>query len=334
MIVNDIYSSFNLLKNALEKRGFSVELQKFENRQVMLFSKKGSQSWISPIENISYPLNNGYLEKVIVRNKTLSAEVANYFDLPIVLSHSLVPEDEVDQKQFEDWIYQYKKLVVKPETGTLSRGLTMDIVTYKELKEAISTARESTRGNPNVLIQQQVEGEEVRFLVVNGCVKAALLRQPTRIVGDGESSISELIDLENVERLKIKNTFVKYPMVTEDMITRRIDSSEILPSGAVKRLNDSSMISGGASIYNVIDKVDASYVDAVERFAKGVGAGFLAVDMFVDDYTKTPALENRYYFNEINSSPVLKLCYSCRDGRHYDVVSDLTEAIDNRLKVK
>jgi uncharacterized protein (DUF1330 family) len=90
------------------------------------------------------------------------------------------------------------------------------------------------------------------------------------------------------------------------------------------------MIRTGASIYNVIQTVHPSYLQTVENLAQKLGANFIVVDMILRDYTQEQSANN-YAFIEFNTTPVLKLFYSCRDGQHYDVVEELADMIDGTL---
>jgi uncharacterized protein (DUF1330 family) len=68
----------------------------------------------------------------------------------------------------------------------------------------------------------------------------------------------------------------------------------------------------------------------VENLVQTLGARFVVVDMMLQDYTKPKTAAN-YAFIEFNTAPVLKLFYSCRDGKQYDVVAELAAMIDTSL---
>jgi cyanophycin synthetase len=85
-------------------------------------------------------------------------------------------------------------IVVKPLDGNHGRGITIDISTYQAAQEAYEAARNVSKG---VIIERFYRGQDHRVLVVNGQVIAVAERVPAHVVGDGRSTIEQLIDLTN-----------------------------------------------------------------------------------------------------------------------------------------
>ena len=57
----------------------------------------------------------------------------------------------------------------------------------------------------------------------------------------------------------------------------------------------------------------------------------MVVDIMIQNL-RQPHTKNNYAFIEFNTAPVLKLFYSCRDGKHYDVLPELAAMIDASLQ--
>jgi len=85
-------------------------------------------------------------------------------------------------------------VVVKPLVGNHGRGVTTDINDDAGLKEAYDAAYYR---NETVVVERFVRGEDHRLLVVDGKLVAAARRRPAHVVGDGKSTLKELIDREN-----------------------------------------------------------------------------------------------------------------------------------------
>lgn len=168
------------------------------------------------------------------------------------------------------------------------------------------------------------------MFVWGGNVTAALLRSSPKLTGDGRKTIEELVGYENESRFHIQDTMVAYPPLDLTYLEYNGSSSDVLDTGEVIEVSKSTMIGGGASVYNVFDSVHDSNLAQVRKIVDVLGLGFVVIDMFIEDYTRP----SKIYFNELNNSPVLKLFYSCRDGRHYDILPALAGYIDRQLEVR
>ena len=84
---------------------------------------------------------------------------------------------------------------------------------------------------------------------------------------------------------------------------------KVLANGEVKILANATMVANGASIYDVTDETHQDYIAMAERFAQIIGAGFVAVDMFIDNHKSYGAC----WFNECNAAPVLNLYQAVRN---------------------
>lgn len=226
----------------------------------------------------------------------------------------------------------YGFVIAKPANSSVSNGVTLDIDTREKLLDAIDVARQFS---DDVIVQQQVFGEEIRFAVLNGKLRAAILRQTAHVIGDGMSDLSMLIEQENHLRQQIQDTAVPYPALTGTLIDMsKFDLDSIPLVGQRVELSRGTMIKSGASMYNVIDAVHESYVEVVEDLAGALGAGFIVVDVILVDYTRAATADN-YAFIEFNLTPALPLFYSCRDGKHFRVAEDylapmISEAIERK----
>ena len=77
-------------------------------------------------------------------------------------------------------------------------GISIGVSTKVGLSKAIAYARSaSDQQESDVLVQEQVEGQEYRFLVVEGKVVAVAGRRPPCVVGDGRSTVKQLIHEKN-----------------------------------------------------------------------------------------------------------------------------------------
>ncbi len=93
-------------------------------------------------------------------------------------------------------------LVVKPAVGTGSgAGVSTNITSLRQLRHGIAWAHAF---GPRILIETQFEGDCYRVLLMDGEVLDTVMRRPPRVVGDGRSTVAELIARENRLRLEAR----------------------------------------------------------------------------------------------------------------------------------
>ena len=85
-------------------------------------------------------------------------------------------------------------IVIKPVNGNHGRGITTNINNIDEALIAFSAAKEISR---LVIVEKYITGEDFRILVINNQFVAAAKRSPAHVIGDGKSTIQQLIDKVN-----------------------------------------------------------------------------------------------------------------------------------------
>ena len=87
-------------------------------------------------------------------------------------------------------------LVIKPVDGNHGRGITVNIQNYDTALVAFNHAKESSKSGA-IIVEKFIVGEDYRLLVINNVLVAGAIRTPAHIIGDGKSTIQELIDIVN-----------------------------------------------------------------------------------------------------------------------------------------
>ncbi|RME66423.1 MAG: N-acetylglutaminylglutamine synthetase, partial [Alphaproteobacteria bacterium] len=100
---------------------------------------------------------------------------------------------QIDASSDDDiaaFLKRHGAVVVKPANGEQGRGITVDVQTLEDVQEAIARAR---RHDAHVLIEEFVEGADLRIIVIGYKLVAGAVRKPPFVVGDGTHSIADLI---------------------------------------------------------------------------------------------------------------------------------------------
>lgn len=325
-IKDDKFASYKLLAEPLKKLRYRVIIKKNNNdRTIVTFRSLSGAVWETPAAQIKYPINSEKAKKYSI-NKDLAYGLAKKEGVPIPFT--LLAGAGISDEKLTNMLEKHLPLVVKPTNSSLARGVSLDIYSLPELKKAIAQARLISK---SVLVQEQVKGEEIRIVILEGKAIGVLLRRTARVKGDGVSTIAKLIERENELRLNLRLEKVSYPMLDERIVTKSLLKSKFVPAnGEVMELGKSTMIRHGCSVYNITGQIHEGYIKIAEKLFKKLKAGFLVVDMFCEDFSQPPNSKN-YHFLEFNTAPVLKLFCGCRDGKQLDVIPLLVKSIDSAL---
>jgi cyanophycin synthetase len=317
------YSSRGMLYKAFSEAGYETEEVHLGSRQYARFTSPNGKTWFTKADFITYPTQTASVVE-LARDKELSTNLAG--NVGVSIPKTLCASNSTDARKLFN---SASELIVKPLDSSASRGLTRGITTIDELDSAIKNAQQF--GPEQVIIQEQVDGDEVRFVVMNGDVKAALLRQTPRIICDGKNSISHLIVKENQARSRLDSTYVRYPQIDSLIVDEAaLTDMTVLPEGVVYELGKGSMVSMGASIYNVFDEVHNSYIEVARELTRSLGTDFIVIDLIIKDITKPQSARN-YWFLEFNTAPALRLFYACRDAEQFDIMSEIVRLVDRTV---
>lgn len=202
---------------------------------------------------------------------------------------------------------------MKPKSTNYGLGISI----FKEgaSKEDYQTALEiAFAEDTEVLLEEFLPGTEYRFFVLDGKVRAILLRVPANVVGDGKRTVEALVAEKNQDPLRgthhrsplelIQLGTLEKLMLKEQGLT--VDS--IPENNQVVYLRENSNISTGGDSIDVTETFTDAYkkiaVDAVEA----LGAKISGIDLIIPDQTIDPTKEaNAYGIIEANFNPAMHM---------------------------
>ena len=129
----------------------------------------------------------GAIAEGISRDKDLTKRLLQSCGVP-------VPEGRIVESPEDAWEAAEDigvPVVVKPTDGNHGRGVSVDLMTRAEVEAAFKLA--DAEGS-EVLVERFVRGNEHRVLIVGGKLAAAARGESVSVVGDGSSTIRQLID--------------------------------------------------------------------------------------------------------------------------------------------
>ncbi len=89
-------------------------------------------------------------------------------------------------------------VVIKPLDGNHGRGVVLNITDDSALEAGYDVAKAESRSG-YLQVESFITGNDYRFLVVGGRIAAVAERVPAHVIGDGEHTVTELVELTNAD---------------------------------------------------------------------------------------------------------------------------------------
>lgn len=198
------------------------------------------------------------------------------------------------------FLSRHGAVAVKPARGEQGRGVAVGLETVDEAMAAVERARAHC---DRVLVEQCVTGEDLRLIVIGYKLVAAAVRRPARVIGDGASTIRELIERQSRRRAAATGGESRIPLdaETERCVAKAGHAlDDVLPSGTEINVRKAANLHTGGTIHDVTAEVHTSLVDAAVRAARALDVPVTGIDFMV----RSPR-EPHYWFIEANERPGL-----------------------------
>ncbi|MCA9491360.1 MAG: cyanophycin synthetase, partial [Myxococcales bacterium] len=233
---------------------------------------------------------------VTSETKNIGVEIASDKNLTnrIMADMGLPVPQQIQVRTGEDAVRAWKriggKVVVKPLDANHGRGITIGIEGEQAVADAFEVAREHAR---TVLVEQCVEGFDHRLLVVDGRLVAASKRVPGHVVGDGQHTVAQLVDLVNLDpRRGIGHEKVLTRLELDGQAQRLLaaegkSAETVLAAGEVFYLRSTANLSTGGTAIDVTDMIHPDNREMAERATAAVGLDVCGVDFITPDIARS-----------------------------------------------
>ena len=220
-------------------------------------------------------------------------------------------------------------LVIKPVDGNHGRGITIDINSPEEALAAFNSARKVSR---RVIVEEHIEGEDYRLLVIDHKLVAAAKRSPAHVVGDGSRTVQELIDEVNKDPRRGYGHEKTLTQISVDELTRKILATEgfsvdsVPEKGRKVILKDTANLSTGGTAEDVTDKVHPANVFMVERISRIIGLDICGIDIMTTDISR-PLSQTKGAVLEVNAGPGFRMHLSPTTGLPRNVAAPVIDKL-------
>ena len=226
-------------------------------------------------------------------------------------------------------------LVVKPLSESLSIHTSCTIQTPNELKEAIKIVKQV---DFRVLVEKHIPGDVYRSLIINNSLIACVRRQPESIVGDGVTTLQELIDKKN--KVTWKEGHGEYPYkITRNsnlmkiLATQGVALNTVINKGQQIFIAKKVTMSSGAKISNVIDLIHPENKLLLEKVHKILNIPLTGLDFICQDIS-LPWHKQQFGIIENNSFPYIELHLNPSDGKGINVAGKIWDYVLDVLSQK
>ncbi|XOV80507.1 MAG: cyanophycin synthetase [Aestuariibacter sp.] len=222
-------------------------------------------------------------------------------------------------------------VVVKPLNANHGRGVSINLTTDEEVATAFTEAQKygSSRA---VLVESYLTGFDHRMLVVNNELVAVAKRVPGHVIGDGQHSIAELVDIVNQDpRRGIGHEKVLTRLELDSQAKRLLeeagyDENTVLNDGETFYLRSTANLSTGGTAIDVTDIVHPDNRDMAIRAIKAIGLDVGGVDFLTDDISKSYK-EIGGGICECNAAPGFRMHVAPSEGKPRDVAGKVMDML-------
>ncbi len=228
-----------------------------------------------------------------------------------------VPEGRVVSSPSDAWDAAEEigvPVVVKPSDANHGRGVSIELTTKEQVEAAYEVALAE---GSEVIVERFVPGYEHRLLVVGGRVVAASRGDAASVVGDGRSTVAELVATQinsdprrgEDEIFPLDIVRVDDPHVRLELERQGYTKESVPPAGQTVRV-----LRNGNLAIDVTDQVHPDVAEMASLAARVVGLDIAGVDLVAEDVSR-PLAEQRGAIVEVNAGPGLLMHLKPAEGQ-------------------
>lgn len=220
-------------------------------------------------------------------------------------------------------------LVTKPVDGNHGKGAMTNIMDWETALVGFNAAKKYSRG---IIVEKFIQGLDHRVLVVDYKFIAAARRTPAAVIGDGKSTIQQLIDKVNADPRRGFGHEKVLTSIKVDDVTNKIlvDEGLTLESVIEKNrelwLKPTANLSTGGTSTDVTDMVHPDNVFMCERIARIIGLDICGIDIMAPDLS-VPIGENGGAVLEVNAAPGFRMHLSPANGIARNVAEPVVDML-------
>ncbi|AFZ36364.1 Cyanophycin synthase (L-aspartate-adding) [Stanieria cyanosphaera PCC 7437] len=223
-------------------------------------------------------------------------------------------------------------VAVKPVAGHKGIGVTADVQNEIELEAAYNRA---VAGIPReekicIIVENSIAGHDYRLLCVNGRFVAATERKPAYVVGDGYSTIAELIEKENYSPNRSDTPTSPMGKIKTDeamhlyLEEQGLDLDRVIERDRTVYLRKVANLSSGGFSLDATNRVHPDNIILAQDIAQHFRLTCLGIDIITNDVARSWK-ETSFGIIEINAAPGVYMHLKPAIGEPVDVTARILE---------
>lgn len=220
-------------------------------------------------------------------------------------------------------------LVFKPLDGNHGKGASINVKTKAEALVAFEHAKKYSR---KIIVEKFISGFDFRILVINHRFIAAALREPAHVIGDGVSTIAQLIEIENQDERRGYGhenvlTEISIDRETHDELTKLNYTLEtILEKGKKCHLKGTANLSTGGTSTDVTDIVHPTNIFIFERISRVIGLDICGIDVMANNLNEPLEVTGGVVL-EVNAAPGFRMHLAPANGLPRNVAAPVIDML-------
>jgi cyanophycin synthetase len=222
-------------------------------------------------------------------------------------------------------------VVIKPLDANHGRGISINLTTDQEVRDAFYFAKEQGRSR-SVLAESFVTGFDHRMLVINNELVAVAKRVPGHVIGDGKRTIAELVDIVNSDpRRGIGHEKVLTRIELDQQATRLMEDAGLNENSVLEKdqpffLRSTANLSTGGTAIDLTDVVHPDNREMAIRAVRAIGLDIGGVDFLTDDITYSYK-DVGGAIVEVNAGPGFRMHVAPSEGEPRDVAGKVLDML-------
>ncbi len=222
-------------------------------------------------------------------------------------------------------------IVLKPLDGNHGRGITININDWSEAEKAYDIASKAAKTR-SVIVEQYYQGNDHRVLVIDNKVVAVAERVPAHVIGDGKSTIKELINITNQDSRRgnghdnVLTKIIVDPTSQAVLTKQGYSLDSILPEQKIAYLRATANLSTGGIAIDRTDEIHPENIWIAQRVAKIIGLDIAGIDIVTSDISR-PLKETKGVIVEVNAAPGFRMHASPSMGLPRNIGASVLEML-------
>ncbi|MDF5731264.1 MAG: cyanophycin synthetase [Rhizonema sp. PD38] len=236
-------------------------------------------------------------------------------------------------------------VAVKSVAGHKGIGVTAEVRDGAELELAFDRAVNAIPENEptRVIVEKSISGADFRLLCVNGKFVAATERRPAWVVGDGHSTINELIRKENRTPARLDTptsamSKIQCDEAMEQYLTQqRLSLDSVIENDRMVYLRKVANLSSGGVSIDATRTIHPENITLAQDIAQHFRLTCIGIDVITQNLSESWTSGN-FAILEINAAPGVLMHLNPAIGESVEVPSNILETffksgIDARIPI-